>query len=344
MSDFKVDLGVGPKGRDGWLAVPAPPARDKLQNQVNALEMKVRRRELQSAVIATGSLFEDHVSSLNFHTLYSDPSICNTYAANVGFISIRHQYYLPCDSLCSPQLINKQMAASMSDLEAFSAECARKANALDAKLKARKAKLASFPKKAVQDISQVQRDCISLVDAKAVLEQSRSESKREWSAKLQEARSQLMKAQDAVSDSSEELSLLREDLKYWQMRLKVERVKVTPVQAEVERLRGELDALAAGEGLDGWYSLVVKCAFIQGSNMDLAGLSETTMKYSDIVDMMYARRIPEVLRAHLTPGLSKGMDEVQKACDEAGIWYDDKDFGGSKIGEADFFNLVGRLQ
>ena len=97
MSDFKVDLGVGPEGRDGWLAVPEPPANDKLQSQVNALEMK---------------------------------------------------------------LVNKQLASSMADLEAFSSECARKTAALESKLRAREAKLASFPKKAVQDISEVQRACI----------------------------------------------------------------------------------------------------------------------------------------------------------------------------------------
>ena len=70
---------------------------------------------------------------------------------------------------------------------------------------ARKAKLASFPKKAVQDISEVQRACISLVDSKAALERSRSEAKRSWSLKLQEARTQLNKAKDAVADSSEEV-------------------------------------------------------------------------------------------------------------------------------------------
>lgn len=140
-----------------------------------------------------------------------------------------------------------------------------------------------------------------------------------------------------------QLGLLRDDLKYWRMRLKVERVKVTPVQAEVERLRSELDALAAGEGLSGWYSLVVKCAFVQGANMDLAGLTDTTTKYSDIEDKMYLRRVPEVLRSHLTPSITKGVEEVKAACDEAGIWYDEEDWGGSKIGEHDFVKIVERL-
>ena len=45
MSDFKVDLGVGPEGRDGWLAVPEAPAKDKLQSQVNALEVSPRESE-----------------------------------------------------------------------------------------------------------------------------------------------------------------------------------------------------------------------------------------------------------------------------------------------------------
>lgn len=48
----------------------------------------------------------------------------------------------------------------------------------------------------------------SLVDSKAVLERTRSEAKRSWSMKLQEARTQLNKARDAVADSSEEVRSL----------------------------------------------------------------------------------------------------------------------------------------
>ena len=60
--------------------------------------------------------------------------------------------------------------------------------------------------------------------------------------------------------------------------------------------------------------------------MDLAGLTDTTTKYADIEDKMYLRRVSEVLRAHLTPSLAKGAEEVKAACDEAGVWYDEEDW------------------
>lgn len=50
MSDFKVDLGVGSPGRDGWLAVPPPPKADPLARQVNALEMKLVNKEMAKSM------------------------------------------------------------------------------------------------------------------------------------------------------------------------------------------------------------------------------------------------------------------------------------------------------
>ncbi|GMH66124.1 hypothetical protein TrRE_jg3474 [Triparma retinervis] len=73
-----------------------------------------------------------------------------------------------------------------------------------------------------------------------------------------------------VQDSSEELAGLREDLRYWQQRLKLERVKVEPVRAAVERLKEELEATANAEGIGGgWMGAVGRAAFLIGCNVDV---------------------------------------------------------------------------
>ncbi|GMH95809.1 hypothetical protein TrST_g12217 [Triparma strigata] len=284
MSDFKVDLGLGSPGRDGWLAVPPPPKADPLARQVNALEMK---------------------------------------------------------------FVNKEMAKSMRDLEDFAVAEEKKAIEAERRLKERKDKLATFPSKVVQNIEEVQRESIRLIDEKADLEQKRSDEKRMWAKVMSEARAELSKMRDVVDDSSDELLALRDDLKYWNMRLKIEKVKTDPVRSEVERLKSDLDAVASSEGMaGGWQSIVIKSAFIQGANMDLAGLaSSTATKYSEIIDKLYLRRIPEVVRAHLHPSLMNvSMKDVRDACDGCGVWYDEEGFEESKVGEEDFYKIVTKLR
>ncbi|GMH93429.1 hypothetical protein TL16_g12625 [Triparma laevis f. inornata] len=245
------------------------------------------------------------------------------------------------------KLVNKEMAKSMRDLEEFAISEEKKALLAEQKLKQRKDKLSTFPSKVVQNIEEVQRQSISLIDEKAALEQKRSSEKRKWAKIMSEARSELSKIRDVVSDSSDELSSLRDDLKYWNMRLKIEKVKVEPVRAEVERLKSELNAVSAGEGMSGgWQSVVMKSAFLQGSNMDLAGLVDSkATRYSDITDKLYLRRVAEVVRAHLFPAITNvGMKEVRDACDGCGVWYDEEGFEESKVGEEDFYKIVKQLR
>jgi hypothetical protein len=134
---------------------------------------------------------------------------------------------------------------------------------------------------------------------------------------------------------------------------------VAPVQEAVEGLQAELDARAKIGPLEGWAALVVKAAFIQGCNMDLLTISAmgsprlrsatagsaSATKYNDLVDKIYARRIPEVCHAHIYPVLNLVTEEaVMKAADRVGSWYDREEFGETRFGFDEFYKIVVELR
>ncbi len=263
------------------------------------------------------------------------------------------------------KLLNKEMLKGMAAVEAFAekakAECADAA----ARLERRKEKLAQFPVKAIQNVEEVQRASIALVDVKADLEAERDDMKRLCAKKVAAAKAELMKMRDLVQDESEALGELREDFKYWTTRLKLERVKIEPVQESVEAMKRDLDARSSamisprgGPVLNGWQALVVKAAFVQGCNMDLLASGNTSprlrsqtsgnvkaTKYNELVDKIFARRIPEVCHAHIYPSLNLVTeDAVRRAAEKVGAWFDTEEFGESKFSVDDFYRIVGVLR
>jgi len=107
-------------------------------------------------------------------------------------------------------LLNKEMLKSIGKLEAHAATSKSEAAILERRLEQKKNKLEAFPVKVMQNIEDVQRDSIKLVDEKSALERERDVKKRMSGVKLSEVRSELMKTKDVVTDSSEELKADRE--------------------------------------------------------------------------------------------------------------------------------------
>ncbi|GMI32433.1 hypothetical protein TrRE_jg4776 [Triparma retinervis] len=289
MKDFKVDLGGGEEGRDGWLRVDEPPKNDQVSRQVRTLEVR---------------------------------------------------------------LLNKEMVKGMAPLESLALEASSSAIAAERRLASLKSKLSSFPVKAVQGIEEVRRRAIGLIEEKGELEERRERLKRNFNGKLSKARSQVSRMRDVVQDSSEELAGLREDLRYWQQRLKLERVKVEPVRAAVERLKEELEATANAEGIGGgWMGAVGRAAFLIGCNVDVVtgGRLEgrgggEALRFEDVVDKIRGSRVVGVLREHTWPSIKTGVDEIREVCDEEGVWYNEERFEESRFGEGDWGKILRKLR
>ncbi len=249
-------------------------------------------------------------------------------------------------NLMEMRIINKEMAKGMDGIEAYAADREREAEDAEARLARRKDKLARFPVKIIQNLPEVQRQAIALVEEKAALERERDDAKRKCNMKLSDARADLSKVRDAVADCADDLFAVREDLKYWKGRLKVEKVKIGPMEAQFEAQKRLLDAMSAQHDVDGWRGMVVKAAFLQGCNRDFTtSTAVDTVKWDELVDRIYLRRIPEIVRAHMYPSIgSVSMSELQGVCDKLVVWYDEDDFGGSKVGFDDFYRIVAELE
>ena len=245
------------------------------------------------------------------------------------------------------KLINREMVKSMRGVEDLAAREEEACEEVEKRLKRRRDKLSSFPTRVVQSKEDVQREAIRLIDEKGELEQKRDTLKRDYSAKLAEARSAALKMRDVVADSSEELTALRDDLKYWKQRLKLENVKMEPVRVEVERLKGELDALGKVMGIGNWQAVLVKSAFLIGCNMDInkAGVLEgpsgaPATRYSDVVDKIFCGRVPHVAKFHLWPQISASMDDIKEACQEQDIFFEDGKIEHTRLGEDEFYRII----
>ena len=216
------------------------------------------------------------------------------------------------------------------------------------KLSRRKERLAQFPVKVIQNVEDVQRECIKLVDEKALLQNLRDDRKRLCSTKIREAKGTVSKMRDAVADESESLHDTRDDLKYWTGRLKIEKVKIEPVAEIVESMMADLDAVSEVEegGVGGWSALVVKAAFLQGCNMDMmTSGSVGELRYNDLVDKVVARRIPEVCHAHMYPIVNLVTEEeVRTAAEKVGCWCDTEEFGESRFGFDEFYKIIMELR
>jgi len=55
MKDFRIDLGGGEEGRDGWLRVNEPPNRDPIAKQLHTLELKLLNKEMAKSMSAIES-------------------------------------------------------------------------------------------------------------------------------------------------------------------------------------------------------------------------------------------------------------------------------------------------
>ena len=100
----------------------------------------------------------------------------------------------------------------------------------------------------------------------------------------------------------------------------------------------------------GWVLAVLKSAFIQGCNsdfsVDLAKVTGEGVKYDSIVDKLFVRRVPEILRTHIFPRFRRtwGLEDVVEACDEEGIALDVDTPGDSKILYDEFLKVVNFLR
>ena len=138
-----------------------------------------------------------------------------------------------------------------------------------------------------------------------------------------------------------------QDLRYWTSRLRTEKIRVQPVFKQVEKLKIEL----AREEADGWVLAVLKSAFIQGSNSDfsiddLATNNGHNVKYDNLVDKLYIRRMPEILRTHIFPRFEKTylLKDIIKASDEEGVFLDSEAPGDCKIVYDEFLKIVSNLR
>ena len=120
-----------------------------------------------------------------------------------------------------------------------------------------------------------------------------------------------------------------------------------PVFKQVEKLKIEL----AREEADGWVLAVLKSAFIQGSNSDfsiddLATNNGHNVKYDNLVDKLYIRRMPEILRTHIFPRFEKTylLKDIIKASDEEGVFLDSEAPGDCKIVYDEFLKIVSNLR
>ncbi|GMI48884.1 hypothetical protein TrCOL_g7287 [Triparma columacea] len=289
MKDFKVDLGVGEGGRDGWLNVEETPKNDHVSKQVRTLTLR---------------------------------------------------------------LLNKEMVKSMSPLESLAESSISQAVSIEGRLSRRLASLSSFPVKAVQGVSEVKRHAIKLVEEKGELEKRREDVKREFNIRLTEARNERSRMSDVVRDSGEELWGLREDLRYWRQRLKLERVKVEPVKAAVERLKDEMEAKGMAEGIEGgWMGVVERAAFLIGCNMDVVKEGKLegrdggeATRFEDVVDKIRGSKMVGVMREHLWPNVKTTEEEIREVCDEEGVWYNEEEFGDSRFGEMDWRKILRKLK
>jgi len=117
---------------------------------------------------------------------------------------------------------------------------------------------------------------------------------------------------------------------------------------KVEKLKRNLTATNSSS--DSWTLAVLQSAFIQGCNsdfsIDMDKVTGENIKYDSIIDKLYIRRVPEVVRSHIFPRFRRvwGVKDVIKACEEEGIILDGENPADTLIVYDEFLKLVNWLR